>query len=305
MAKAADENKRLLLLVVFIIWLGAGFARAEPAIELSHAVAGGPFEYVIQRGDFLIGLAARFGESAMAIAQDNGIDYKKPIHPGQRLKIDNRHIVPENLMDGILINLPQRMLFFFRDGNLAGAYPVGLGKPTWPTPAGQFRVVQLRKNPTWTVPISIQEEMRRESAAVLTKVPPGPDNPLGKYWIGLSLPGYGIHGTNAPSSVYDFRSHGCIRLQPGNVEKLFPEIKIGMDGRIIYAPVLLAIQENGRIYLEVNRDVYNQGANALQMLKELAEANHLTDRIDWQEAERVVEQQEGLARQIGRQAETQ
>jgi L,D-transpeptidase ErfK/SrfK len=294
-----------LLLVVFITWVGTGFAQAETTIELSHAVAGERFEYVIRHGDFLIGLAARFGESAMAIAQSNGIDYNGLIYPGQRLKIDNRHIVPETPGNGILINLPQRMLFFFRDGNLAGAYPVGLGKPTWPTPTGQFHVVQLHKNPTWTVPISIQEEMRRESEAVLTKVPPGPDNPLGKYWIGLSLSGYGIHGTNAPPSVYQFQSHGCIRLQPEDVEKLFPEIKIGTAGQIIYAPVLLAIPDDGRIYLEVNRDVYNKGVNALQMLKELAVANHLEDRIDWQKAAQVVEQQEGLARQISLQAEAQ
>jgi len=294
-----------LLLAVFLTWVGTGFARAETTIEFSHMVVGERFEYMIQHGDFLISLAARFGESAMAIAQSNRIDYNGLIFPGQWLEIDNRHIVPETLGNGILINLPQRMLFFFRDGNLTGAYPVGLGKPTWPTPTGQFSVVQLNKNPIWTVPISIQEELRRERALVLTKVPPGPDNPLGKYWIGLSLPGYGIHGTNAPPSVYHFQSHGCIRLQPENIEKLFPEIKIGATGQIIYAPVLLAVLDDGRIYLEVNRDVYNKGVNALQMLEELAEANHLADRIDWQKIAQVVEQQDGLARQINLQAETQ
>lgn len=293
------------LLCMFILLFGTGFARSETTLALSHAVVGERFEYVVKQGDFLISIAARFGESAMVIAQSNGIDYNGLLYPGQRLEIDNRHIVPETLGNGILINLPQRMLFFFRAGSLAGAYPVGLGKPTWPTPTGQFHVVQLRKNPTWTVPISIQEEMRRERQVVLTTVPGGPDNPLGKYWIGLSLPGYGIHGTSAPPSVYHFQSHGCIRLQPEDVEKLFPEVEIGTDGEIIYAPVLLALLDDGRIYLEVNRDVYNKGVNALQMLNELAEANHLTNRIDWQKVAQVVEQQEGLARRINLQTETQ
>ncbi|MGA9665855.1 MAG: L,D-transpeptidase family protein, partial [Gallionella sp.] len=294
-----------LFLVVFITWVGTGFARAETTIELSHTLVGERFEYEVQHGDILIGLAARFGESAMSIAQSNGIDYKGRIYPGQRLEIDNRHIVPETLGNGILINLPQRMLFFFRDGTLAGAYPVGLGKPTWPTPTGQFSVVQLTKNPIWTVPISIQDELRREGEVVLTKVPPGPDNPLGNYWIGLSLPGYGIHSTSAPPSVYQFRSHGCIRLQPQDAEKLFPEVTIGMSGQIIYAPVLLALLADGRIYLEVNPDIYNEGINVLQVSKKLAEANHLTNRIDWQKAAQVAEQQEGLARQINLRTETQ
>src|SRR5207244_4257585 len=55
---------------------------------------------------------------------------------------------------------------------------------------------------------------------VLTHVPPSPANPLGKYWLGLSIPGVGIHGTNAPSSIYNLQTHGCIRLHPDDIEKL-------------------------------------------------------------------------------------
>lgn len=292
-----------MLVAVFIILVGTNFARAETEIGLSHTVVGQRFEYVIQQGDFLISLAARFGESAMAIARSNGIDYNERIYPGQRLEIDNRHIVPRTPGNEILINLPQRMLFFFRDGNLAGEYPVGLGKPTWPTPTGQFRVVLLQKDPTWTIPLSIQEELRREGKVVLEKVPPGPDNPLGKYWIGLSLPGYGIHSTSEPTSVYQFLSHGCIRLRHEDVEKLFPEIKIGMTGQIIYAPVLLAELADGRIFLEVNRDVYNEGVKVLEFVHELAEENNLTNRIDWQKTAQICHQQEGLAKQINLQTD--
>jgi L,D-transpeptidase ErfK/SrfK len=295
------QNPTILLLLSLLPTL----VLAAPPIELSHTLSGSQFEYTVQPGDYFISLAARFGESAAVIAKSNGLDYNRALEPGQRLSIDNRHIVPQTLGEGILINLPQRMLFFFREGNLDGAYPVGLGKPTWPTPTGRFRVVQLKKNPTWTVPISIQEEMRRENEVVQTKVLPGPDNPLGKYWIGLSIPGYGIHGTIAPASVYHFQSHGCIRLQPADVEALFPEVKVGTTGQIIYAPVLLAALEDGSIYLEVNRDTYHQAIDALRLLSELAETNHLADRIDWQKAQQVVTQHEGVARLINRQSETQ
>ncbi len=297
------KRSLFLLLVTLPVWAGMDFARAETS--LSHEIVGKPFEYVVKQGDFLISLAARFGEPALLIAQSNGIDYNKRLHLGQRLAIDNRHVVPETSCDGILINLPQRMLFFFRDGTLAGAYPVGLGMPTWPTPAGEFSVVQLQKNPAWIIPISIQAEMRKKGETVLTKVPPGPDNPLGKYWMGLSIPGYGIHGTNAPPSVYHFQSHGCIRLQPENIEKLFPQIEVGEPGKIIYAPVLLALLNDGRIYLEIDRDIYNRGINAFPMLIELAEANHLTNRIDWYAVTQTIDQQTGIARQINLQAGTQ
>ena len=77
--------------------------------------------------------------AATLLAQQNAIPYEAIIHPGQRLHIHNPHIVPATLDDGILINLPQRMLFHFSQGKLRAAYPVGLGKPSWPTPQGEFR----------------------------------------------------------------------------------------------------------------------------------------------------------------------
>ena len=286
-----------LVLTSLLLCLNTAHAQAT-APSLSHALVGGQFEYTVQKGDFLIAIAARYGESAEDIARRNGIKYEGYIHPGQRLQIDNRHIVPQALDNGILINLPQRMLFFFQSGKLAGAYPVGLGKPSWPTPAGSFHVVELRKDPTWVVPISIQEEMRRENQVVQTRVPPGPDNPLGKFWMGLSIAGYGIHGTSAPPSVYHFQSHGCIRLHPDNIEKLFPQVGVGTRGHIIYAPVLLAALPDGTIYLEANPDIYKKGVNGLQLVTELAAANRLTNRIDWHKAASILQQQEGLARQI-------
>ncbi len=289
---------RPLLLAAVLALCGTGRAAAEIVTGLSHVVVGGRFEYVVQPGESLARLEARFGESAAEIAQNNSLDPKAHIMPGQSLLIEDLHVVPETLENGILINLPQRMLFFFRDGALEGAYPVGLGKPTWPTPDKAFSVIQLSKNPIWFVPLSIQQEMRESGQTVLTRVEPGPQNPLGKYWIGLSLPGYGIHSTNAPLSVYHFRSHGCIRLQPQHAEELFQRVKVNEPGKIIYAPVLLAVLNDGRIYLEVNPDIYGKGMDALKILRELAEENQLTDRVDWKKAAQVVEQQAGLARQI-------
>jgi L,D-transpeptidase ErfK/SrfK len=267
-------------------------------LSLSHALTGGEFDYTVQKGDFLISIGARFGEPAEDIARINSIPFNSLIFPGRRLHIDNRHVVPERMENGIIINLPQGMLFFFQDAKLVGGYPVGLGKSSWPTPTGEFHVVELRKNPTWLVPISIQEEMLLEGKAIQTRVPPGKDNPLGNYWMGLSIPGYGIHGTNAPASVYHFQSHGCIRLQPADAEALYSHVKVGTTGKILYIPLLLAKLDDGRIYLEVHRDVYNKGGNALKDLMELAAANHLANEIDWQKATLIVEQKEGLARQI-------
>ena len=267
---------------------------------LSRSVTGGDAEYTIQRGDSLTAIGARFGVTPKLLALQNGIPYDAVIHPGQRLAVHNPHIVPAALDDGILINLPQRMLFRFSQGTLLAAYPVGLGKPSWPTPQGEFRVVSRVKNKTWLVPRSIQEEMRREGKIVVAEVPPGPDNPLGEHWLGLSLWGYGIHGTIAPASIYQFRSHGCIRLHPDDVAELFDQVRVGTWGRLIYQPVLLAVIEDGRILLEVHRDIYNQGIDPALTVRNMAEANGLSQAIDWLAADSVVAAQDGLAREVGR-----
>jgi L,D-transpeptidase ErfK/SrfK len=267
---------------------------------LSHLVAGGDSEYRVQPGDFLIAIGARFGVAAKVLAQANHIRYAAIIRPGQQLHIHNPHIVPAGFDNGILINIPQRMLFDFRQGELTAAYPVGLGKPTWPTPDGKFKIVTRETNKTWKVPKSIQEEMRREQKIVQEEVPPGPDNPLGAYWLGLNLWGYGIHGTIAPSSVFHFQSHGCIRLHPDDVADLFQRVKVGTPGAIIYQPALLAVVNDGRILLEVHRDIYEKGTDAAQTVRDLAQTNGLNQAIDWPAVAAVIAAQDGLAREVGR-----
>jgi len=261
-------------------------------------VAGGQFEYTVQPGDYLIKIGARFGVSARILAQENGLDYDGILHPGRKLRVNNLHIVPPPLPEGILINLPQRMLFFFRAGELNAFYPVGLGRPDWPTPSGSFSISNLQEDKEWIVPKSIQEEMRREGQVVRTKVPPGPDNPLGRHWIGLSLAGYGIHGTIAPASVYHFQSHGCIRLHPDDIKSLFTTVKVGMKGRIIYTPVLLAQLPDSRIFLEIQWNIYRKAGDPLESARRLAEDNGLAQHIDWDRVAEVIRRQEGLAREV-------
>jgi len=279
---------------------GFSFAALANGLPLSNQVAGGDSEYIVQPGDFLIAIGARFGLPPILLARDNAVPYEALIHPGQRFRIHNPHIVPALLNDGILINIPQRMLFHFSQGTLLAAYPVGLGKPSWPTPDGEFQIVAREMNKAWKVPESIQEEMRRENRIVLEEVPPGPDNPLGAHWLGLSLWGYGIHGTIAPSSVYHFRSHGCIRLHPDDIAELFDQVSVGTPGRLIYQPVLLAVVEDGRILLEVHRDTYNMGVDPAQTVRDLADVHELGPSIDWSRVADVIDAQDGLAREVGR-----
>ena len=305
-ARIKPDNKStqmILLASRLLACLLAGFSLAALANDLpplSHQVAGGDSEYIVQPGDFMIAIGARFGLPPPLLAQDNAVPYAALIYPGQRFRIHNPHIVPATLDDGLLINIPQRMLFHFSQGRLLDAYPVGLGKPATPTPRGEFEIVSRVENKTWVVPASIQEEMRREGQVVRLEVPPGPDNPLGAHWLGLSLWGYGIHGTIAPSSVYQFRSHGCIRLHPDDIAELFERTRVGHTGQLVYQPVLLAVTEDGRILLEVHPDIYNKSVDPASIVRDMAEAHGLSRAIDWPRANEVIATQDGLARDVSR-----
>jgi L,D-transpeptidase ErfK/SrfK len=286
---------------VLILFPAAWKSRASSLTEppLARQITGGEFFYAVRAGDTLTGVGARFGVDARVIAANNKLAPTARVKTGQRLRIDNRHIVLQTLSTGIVINIPQRMLFHFKDGRLVRHFPVGLGRPDWPTPIGPFKIVMKEENPTWDVPPSIQEEMRREGKTVTTCVPPGPDNPLGKHWLGLSLSGYGIHGTIAPTSIYQFRTHGCIRAHPDDIAELFHDMERGTPGVLLYRRLLVA-KSGERLFLEVHRDSYNREPDLQSDLEAIVKAFDLESMIDRRLAQDIMRRQDGIAREITR-----
>jgi L,D-transpeptidase ErfK/SrfK len=276
--------------------LAFSFTRAQSG---PAPLVGGPFLYQVKRGDSLTLVGARFGVDPGLLARTNGLSPQARLTIGQRLRVENRRIVPE-AGDGIVVNIPQRLLFFFHAGALAAWYPVALGRPDWQTPTGRFEVVSLRRRPTWHVPPSIQEEMRRQGEPVRTVVPPGPQNPLGEQWIGLSGSFCGIHGTNAPASIYTFRTHGCIRLHPDDAADLFARVSIGTPVEIAYEPVLLRRLPDASVFLEVNPDIYGRAGDLRVLFEAAAARQQALDMVDPARVEAVLANRAGIAERIDR-----
>ena len=267
-------------------------AAQEPPAALSGAIA----THVVRSGDTLQAVAARAGVDVATLVAANALEDRQRLTPGQRLTVDNRHIVPAIFGTGsVVINVPQRMLFFF-DEHAVGL-PVAVGRRTWPTPLGEFRVVTRETDPTWDVPESIRAEARRLGRTLPASVPPGPTNPLGRYWIGLTGGAVGIHGTNAPSSIYGAVTHGCLRLHPDDIAWLFPRVAVGMTVHTIYEPVLIA-EVGGRVFLEVHPDVYRRAPVSLASIRTRAAQRGLAERIDWAVAAHVVTRRHGVARDV-------
>lgn len=119
----------------------------------------------------------------------------------------------------IVVSLEDHELALVEDGQVKKIYPVAVGKPSTPSPVGTFTILRRVKNPTYS------HDGRT--------VPPGPNNPVGSRWMGLSLRGYGIHGTNVPSSIGKSASHGCIRMAKADLEELYPQVAVGDTVEII------------------------------------------------------------------------
>jgi L,D-transpeptidase ErfK/SrfK len=273
-------------------------AVSSTVLRVSELV-GNVTDYVVSHGDTVRSIGARFGVDTGILARENGMQARNKLAIGQVLRIDSRHIVPTALDSAeLVVNIPQRMVFHRSpDGSTVG-YPIAVGRPTWPTRTGTFTVKVLERHPTWEVPRSIIEESRRAGRVQPSVVPPGPKNPLGDYWIGLSIPGIGIHATNAPASIFRAVSHGCIRVHPDDIAQLFGRVQVGASGQIIYDPVLLA-DVNGNVYLEVHRDVYRRSAGtASEAARILAASAGVSQRIDWAAADLVAAAADGIARNV-------
>ena len=301
---ASDKKFRLISLIFPIVSLLFAFllvlhtdAASQDHAPIADQLIGGELSYVVRRGDSLTGIGARFGVGVGVLAADNDVSPSALLKTGQQLRVDNRHIVPNIVSDGIVINIPQRMLFYLKEGRLIRSFPVGLGRHDWPTPTGPFKIVAKEEDPIWDVPLSIQDEMQREGKAVKTCVPPGPDNPLGKHWLGLSIAGYGIHGTIAPMSIYQFQTHGCIRAHPDDIAGLFDEVSRGTPGILVYRRLMMA-NVAGRIYLEVHRDVYKREPDVRVQFEELLRTFPRL-RVDRELATSIIRKQDGTAREIG------
>jgi lipoprotein-anchoring transpeptidase ErfK/SrfK len=128
----------------------------------------------------------------------------------------------------IVIRRGSNRLFLYSGMRYLRAFGVATGQSVYPTPLGRFRIVVKWKNPWWYPPNS-------DWARGQSPIPPGPGNPLGTRWMGLSAPGVGIHGTPDPASIGYSVSHGCIRMRIPEAEWLFRHARIGTTVFIVGA----------------------------------------------------------------------
>ena len=140
-----------------------------------------------------------------------------------RPKITRRNFGPV-----VVIRRASNRLLLYTGMKYRRFFAVATGQRQYPTPLGRFSIIVKWKNPWWYPPDSPWAEGQKP-------IPPGPDNPLGTRWMGLSAPGVGIHGTPSDTSIGYSVSHGCIRMHISQAEWLFNHVQIGTTVFIVSA----------------------------------------------------------------------
>ena len=173
-------------------------------------------------------------------------------------------------------------------------FPVGLGRYDWRTPTGVWTIRDKTHNPTWVVPDDIyQEHLERDGEAEHVVDGGDPDNPLGHYRLALTLPMYALHGTNVPWGVGMEVSHGCVRLYPEDIERLYYHTSVGTPGRFVYQPVKYGWR-NGWLYVEVHEDLYGMYPGLWRYALSLAKSQDLLSHIELVKLEKAVEEKTGV-----------
>jgi L,D-transpeptidase ErfK/SrfK len=298
--------------------LGVSLSIAMPvqAIEYPLREDGGGLFGEVQRirtryEDTLIQLARRYSLGYEELVRVNkGVDPWLP-GAGTEVLIPGQRLLPPGTREGIVVNLPENRLYYFPKAEkgkppVVLTFPVSVGRMDWRTPLGVTKIVRKQKDPPWYPPESVRKEhIRRGDPPLPAVVGPGPDNPLGTRSMRLDIPGgaYLIHGTNNPDAVGMAVTHGCLRMYPEDIERLYDVTPVGTRVSLINEPVKIS-RFGGEVWLEVHPPVDETGQAAAVVIETFeARLNELLGDseavIDWDMALRALREASGMPVLVG------
>lgn len=222
---------------------------------------------------------------------------------GAKVRIPNLRLLPDSPHKGLTLNLPEYRLYFYpkqqkNQIRTVITNPISIGRVDWETPLGKTQIIAKNKNPVWIPPQSIKDEHAEQGEILPDVFPAGPDNPLGLFALRLGVPGYLIHSTNKPYGVGMRVSHGCIRMYPEDIERLFPQVKTGTEVYIVNQPIKVG-WSNDVLYIEVHPDLEGNEINYEEKLNQALDLiekanNKKMPVIDGQVLRQTLEQSNGI-----------
>jgi L,D-transpeptidase ErfK/SrfK len=219
---------------------------------------------------------------------------------GTDVMLPKLFVLPSVARQGIVINRAEKRLYFYpaNSPNEVQIYTISVGKDAMGTPLGSFTVIEKRENPTWTPGPGVRAAHAAYGDILPATVPPGPDNPLGRFAMRLSNPDYLIHGTSKPWGLGMEVSGGCIRMYPEGVEELYPKVAIDTPVAIVDQPYKVGWRGDD-LYLEVQTGEKSVHRSPDAVIPDTIR-NDLSVTIDWSLVEQAVAEDSGIPVVVGR-----
>ena len=278
-------------------------------IDAAHDDVVGQVQVTVTtKEDTLPDIARRFNLGYEEIVRANpGVDPWLP-GAGKEIVLPTQFVLPNSVRQGVVINIAAMRLYYFPptkpgEKQVVYTHPIGIGRVGWKTPEGSTKVVSKQKDPVWIPPASVRKEHKENGEILPARVPAGPDNPLGRYKFTLGWPSYLIHGTNKPYGVGLRSSHGCIRLYPEDVEKIFTMVNPGTTVTVVNQPFVFGWHQ-GELYLQgfdvLEDDKRDWSKSQPKLLSKTlskriqAELTARKTSIDWQRVAHITQDPRGL-----------
>lgn len=287
------------------------FGLQAQALEYSIPPKGksliGQFREVYSEpGDTISTVGQRYNVGYVELREANPrIHPERIIMDWTKIKLPTHFILPAVPRRGVVINLAELRMYHYLPGNKVITVPVGIGREGWQTPIGKTTVRRRVRNPAWYPPKSVREEAALTGHHLPRVVPPGPDNPLGKFAMRLGWPGYLIHSTNRPEGVGRRSSAGCIRMYPPDAERFYNLVRRGTPVRVVNQPYK-AGWEGDTLYFEAHfplqEDILDDGselAPAVEVILDIAKRKGGYYRIDWEAVRKEAVRPSGIPVAIG------
>ena len=275
-----------------MLLMTTGLASASPYAD---DIFGANQDYKVNENDSLLEIARKFDVGTNEIVYANpGVDAYVPEN-GSIVRIPTIWILPEvPVTSGIVINLPEFRLYVFpsNDPGTISTFPIGIGDLGKDTPTGNYTIIEKIIDPAWVVP----ESILKEKPELPKVVPPGPDNPMGTHALRLSLGTVLIHGTDRPWGIGLRSSHGCLRLYPEDIVRLFKIVDLGTRVTIVNQPVKVAVKD-GKVFVEVHKyEDKNYQGQAMKLLR----GKKLLAKVDMPKLTRALKEMKGMPVDITR-----
>ena len=271
--------------------------------SVNKRLIGQPKVHIVVKGDYFQQLAEQYNVGFLALLAANPQHDPFLLQIGTEVVIPNEMLLPFITRQGIVINLPELRLYYFSpEGNKVHVFPVGIGRQGLSTPLTSTVISDKRKNPIWRPTQEMQARHFAEHGKYLAKeVPPGPDNPFGKYALRLGTSEYLIHGSNKRFGIGMRASSGCIRLYDDDIKWLFDHVPVNTKVRVINQPVKMSYENGDKQLIEIHQPLTElESSKGYVVVTKAMQRFVGSKREHWQQLLPIIEKPHGLVVELAK-----